>query len=108
MTGINILCYIISFAVFIILQSLFINGVNESFSEGNIFYPLRKQLDKYLSEWIKKPLYSCVKCQSSLYGTATLMPSVIYLFGFKIIEIPILIFDIFILVTANFIVYKRV
>ena len=108
MSALKTVCYLISFAIFIILQSLFINGVNESFTDGNIFYSLRKRLDDILKEWVKKPLYSCVKCQSSFYGIITFMPTVVYLYGFKWVEIPILIFDIFILVTVNFIIYKIV
>lgn len=104
----SILEYIVSFCLFVVLQSLFINGVKECFSEGNIFNKLGKWLDKTIKkEWIKKPLYKCCKCMASLYGAITFFPVVIYLFGFTWEEIPVFLFDIGILVYLNYFLYKR-
>lgn len=103
----TILEYLISFFVFIILQSLFINGVKDLFGEGMILYKFRKFIDNNVKDFWRKPIYSCTKCMSSLYGAITFFPTVIYLFGFRWEEIPVLIFDVCILVYTNYFFYKR-
>lgn len=44
---------------------------------------------------------------ASFWGAVTYWPAVIYLFGFNLVEIPVFIFDVFILVTTNWIIYKK-
>ncbi len=100
---------LINFILFIFIQGLFINGVNQSFKEGMIFEKFGKWLDKNIkNDWIKHPLWKCVRCQSSFYGIITFVPLVIYIYGFHWIELPILVVDIFSLVTVNYFIYKKV
>lgn len=116
----QILQYTIAFAIFVVLQGLAINGVYESMRgsctndinkglicTGNILYPFKRWLSKYISEYWLNPIGNCPRCMSSLYGALSFFPTVIYLFGFHLIEIPIYIFDVFILVSVNWIIYKK-
>lgn len=98
---------LIAFLIFTILQSLFINGVKELFEENMILYRVKLFLDKHLSKDFKKPIYSCVKCMSSLYGALTFFPTAIYIFGWRWEGIPVFIFDACILVYLNYFFYKR-
>lgn len=99
--------YVISFLVFIVLQSMFINGVKELYSEGMLFYKFRLFIDKYISDFWRKPIYSCIRCMAGLYGAITFFPTTIYLFGWKWELIPVYIFDVGILIFLNFYFYKR-
>jgi len=99
--------YLFEFLVFTILQSLFINGIRETFNEGMIFYRVKLFIDKHVNEFWRKPLYSCVRCMSGLYGALTFFPLVIYLFGFRWEEILVFIFDVGILIYLNYFFYKR-
>ncbi len=96
-----------SFFIFSILQSLFIVGVKELFNDGMILYKLRVVIDKNVSEFWRKPLYSCVRCMSGLYGAITFWPVVIYQYGFMIEEIPVFVFNIGVLVYLNYFFYKK-
>jgi len=97
-----------SFVIFIILQGLFINGVYESFQEGMVLSPVKKFLSLFISEFFQLPLFGCIRCMASWWGTVTFMPTVIYLYGFHWVEIPIQVFDIFVLCFVNFFIYKKV
>lgn len=117
----DLLIKLIEFCVFIFLQGLFINGVNECCKggciedmntgkkcDGMIIWRLwpnffERNKDKAWS----RPFFSCVKCMSSVHGALTYWPAVIYLFGFNWVEIPVFVFDVFILVVVNFFIYKR-
>ena|ERR1700753_116623 len=116
------LIYLLSFIGFCLIQSFFINGVHEAFKgsairddvnktisyQGNILYMIMPRfLEKYKHRYWAKNLWTCVKCLSSTYGALTFWPTVIYLFGFKWEEIFIYIIDVFVLVTLNWIVYKK-
>lgn len=103
----TILEYLVCFLIFVVLQSLFINGVKDLFGEGMVLYKLRLFIDKYVNEFWRKPIYSCVKCMSSFWGSITFFPFVIYLIGFRWEEIPVFIFDICVLVYLNYFFYKR-
>jgi hypothetical protein len=100
---------LINFILFVFIQSIFINGVNQTFKEDMIFYKLGKWLDGVIKyDWIKLPLWKCVRCMSSFYGIITFLPLVIFIYGFHWIEFPILAVDIFSLVTVNYYIYKKV
>lgn len=117
----EIFYYISSFCLFVILQALVINGIHYAFSggcipdiekgkvcKGNILYLIRpaffeRNKDKNWS----KPIFSCVRCMSSAYSIITYWPIVIYLFGFHYMEILIWLFDICILSSLNWIIYKK-
>jgi hypothetical protein len=57
--------------------------------------------------WIK-PLWGCIKCESSVIGGITFWSVVLPVFGFHGIEVLIFIFDVFILISLNWFVYKRI
>lgn len=103
----DVLDYVFSFVIFLILQSLFINGMFDCFQKGNILYPVRLFLSKYISEYFQRPLFSCIKCMSSVYGAGTFWPLVLYWFGFNWFEVYLFIFDVGILVYLNFWLFKR-
>lgn len=114
--------YIASFFLFALLQSLFINGVHYCFKgsgiksevsgntiyDGNIFYMINpKFFEKVRYKiWIK-PLWGCVRCMSSFHSLITFWPVIICIFGFHYWEIGLWVFDALILVTLNWVVYKK-
>lgn len=99
--------YLIPFLIFVVLQSLFINGVKELYSEGMILHRLRLFFDKHINEFWRKPLYSCIRCMSGLYGALTFFPPVIYFFGFMWEQILVFVFDVGVLIYLNYFFYKR-
>jgi len=112
---------LVEFLIFIILQALCINGIHYCFHggcvndivkgkvcSGNVFYKISPSFyEKHRGKWWTFPLWNCVRCMASVYGSLTFWPTVIYLFGFHYVEIPVWIFDMFILVTVNWIIYKK-
>ena len=100
--------YLLCFSVFVILQSLAINGLKECFNEGHIFYGAKQWMDKNIkAEWLKKEIYKCVRCMALIYGSISFWIFAIWLFGFNSIEVIVWVGDIFILVYLNFFFYKR-
>jgi len=118
----DILLYLIGFGIFVFLQALFINGVYELMRgkcvndlntglkcDGNLGYKIfGKWIEKSKDKWYSNPIYSCVKCMASLWGAITFFPTVIYLFGFHWIEIPIWAFNSIILITVNYWIFKKI
>lgn len=112
----------IGFSFFVLLQAIFINGVHQSFSgtctedvrlgkvcNGLIFFPLAQWMDKHIKySWIKKPLYKCVRCMASVWGALTYWPAVLMFVGFDWREMPVFVFDVYILVILNFYIYKKI
>jgi hypothetical protein len=116
----EIVCWLVCFLLFTVTQSLIINGIfycweggcrkdltRGEVCEGMIFYPFRRFLEKHISEWWQKPLFKCVRCGASVYGTVTFWPIVLWVFGFQYWQIGIWIVDIFILVYLNYFFYKK-
>lgn len=100
---------LIALMIFLILQSFFINGVYYSFSKGNVFNRINPEFfEKHKKKIWALPLWSCIRCMSSVWGTATFWIPVIYFFGFCPIEMYVFIIDIGCLVTLNWIVFKKV
>ena len=118
----DILCLMICFLVFAVLQALFINGVHELFKggcvndlikgkicNGNLGYKLGQPFfEKHKSKTWAMPLWGCVKCQSSVWGAFTFWPVVLVLFGYDWKEIPVSVFDMIILIPLNYYIYKKV
>lgn len=100
--------YIICFSLFVILQSFFINGWHQSFKEGFIFSPVRLWIKEYIGEYLSRPLFECIRCEASIIGSVTFWITVLPLFGFNAYEIWVCIADIFILVSANWLIYKKI
>lgn len=110
-----------AFSIFVFLQALFINGVHESCKgtctedfqkgkiySGNIIYMLNPEWferNKY-KIWAK-PIYTCVRCMSSVIGALIFWPVVIFIYGFHWFEIIVYVYNVFILVTLNWWVYKK-
>lgn len=117
----HIILYFISFSIFVVLQSLAINGWHACFEggcvddlhvgkkcSGNIFYKISPPFfEKNKGKEWARPLWGCVRCESSAIGALTYWPIVLWLFGFHIIEILVFIFDVFILVYLNYFLYKK-
>lgn len=119
---VNVLLYLISFSVFVILQSLAINGWHECFTGEKLIDGVTKTIDyqgmigyMIAPKWIEKnkrkawlkPVIGCIKCESSVMGGITFWGAVIPIFGFHPIEILVFIFDVFILVSLNWFIFKR-
>lgn len=105
------------FGLFCFLQAAFVNGVFDLFKgymdngkpHGNLGYLLfHKFIDKHDKKNWAKPLFTCPKCMSSVYGALTFWPVVIKMFGFDYFEIIIFFYNIIILVYLNFYLYKKV
>ena len=116
----EIVLYLIAFFIFAVLQALAINGIHESMRgsclddiqrgricKGNILYPFKRKLEEYISDYWMNPLGNCVRCMSSLYGGITFWGTVIPIFGFHWIEVWIFVLDVFILVSLNYWIYKK-
>lgn len=114
--------YIIFFSIFTVLQSMAINGINTCFKgtkviddatgkvsyDGMIFYMIApKFFEKYRYSYWSKPIWSCVRCMSSIWGGITYWPFIIYLFNFKWIEFPIYLIDVMVLISINWYIYKK-
>lgn len=121
---INLLIYIICFCLFVILQAYVINGVhycfkytihkkvetNETYIEGNIFYKVSLWFNKRenrICKFLSKPLFNCIRCMASIWGTITFWVAVIPIIGFYPQEIIVWLFDILILVSLNWQIYKK-
>ena len=118
----QIVLYVIGFAIFLILQSLAINGWHTCFEggcvedihagkkcSGNIFYKISPSFfEKNKGKEWARPLWGCVRCESSVIGALTYWPVVLSLFGFYSVEVLVFIFDVFILVSLNYYIYKRI
>lgn len=92
--------------IFVLLQGLAINGFNQSMEDGMIFSGYKRWLKKRKG-WIGKPLGLCLKCMSSVGGTVTFWPAVLYAFGWHPVELFAWVFDIFVLVSVNFWFFKK-
>lgn len=112
---------LVGFLVFIFLQALFINGLNECFKggvvndmnkgkiySGMIFYMMAPEFfqNNKHKAWAK-PVYACVRCMSSVWGSITFFSAFVPVFGFHLWEIPVLIADVFILVYVTFFLYQK-
>lgn len=120
---INFLGYLGGFAVFVVLQALAINGIKEALTggllkddlsgkvtyQGNILYMIApKFLEKHKHRYWSRPLWSCIRCMASFHGALTYWPVVIIFFGFNWIEVLVFVFDVFVLTTLNYLVYKKI
>src|SRR5882762_3350995 len=115
--------FLIGFGLMCFLQAIMINGIHESLKgsaikddinnkinfQGNILYMVSpKFFEKYKYRYWSKPLWTCIKCMSSIYGAITYWPLIIYFFEFKCVEVPVFFADIFSLVYMNYYLYKKV
>lgn len=119
----DIFFLVASFTLFICLQALFINGLHRTFRyecvdndikrgrvcTGLIFKNLAIWMDEHIKyDFVKKPIYKCVQCMSSVWGAITYWPAVLILFGWGWEEVPVFIFDVFILTIVTFQIYKKI
>lgn len=117
----QIVLYLISYLIFVFLESLAINGVYEAFKgscyedlkkgrvcSGNIFYKINPEFfERHKGKNWTLPLWGCVKCQSSVIGGVMFWGAIIPIFGFHWVEFPMYVFNTFILVPLNWILYKK-
>lgn len=115
------LIWVLCFLVFSLIQSLFINGVYEAFRgtkenditngvryKGNILFMIApKFIHENRDKMWAKPLWGCIKCQSSFYGAITFWPTVLFVFGFQIWQIPIYFVNVGVLTTLNYWIFKK-
>lgn len=118
----DVVLYLIGYLIFLLIEALAINGVYEAFKgncwedlkrgrlcEGNIFYKINPSFfEKHRGKSWTLPLWGCVKCQSSIIGGIIFWGAVLFLFGFHWVEIPIYVCNTFVLVTLNWIIYKKI
>lgn len=112
---------VICFCVFLILQGLYINSIYElcrgkcvdeagmKKCSGNLFYEIKPLFfegnkDKF---WAK-PLYTCVRCMASVHGTYTFWIAALLVHGFSFNLILVWLFDIVILVSINWLIFKKI
>lgn len=113
---IDIFLLVFGFAIFVLLQAAFINGMYDFMkgymdsgkAHGNLGYLLFHEfIEKHDDKVWAKPIFSCVKCMSSFWGAVTFFPPVIMLFGFHWNELIIFFYDVIILVFLNFFLFKK-
>lgn len=92
--------------IFVLFQGLAINGFQQAMDEGMILNWYKNWLKKQKT-WIGKMGGLCIKCASSVGGSITFWPAALYAFGFRPIEFFAWVFDIFVLVSVNWILYKK-
>lgn len=101
----NIVIGLVAFFLFIVIQSLVINGIKGTFEEGMIF-------EKY-GKWVKelgrnfKFMGSCVKCMAVSFGGLMYWPFVLYIFGFEVWEVLIFVANAFCVSSLSFYFYKN-
>lgn len=118
----EVILYVVAFAIFCVLQAFAINGIFELFRgkciendiqkgrvcSGNLFYMIAPEFfEKNKHKKWSNPVFSCVKCMASVWSLITFMPTVIFIFGFHWIEILVWAFNAFILVSLNYLIYKK-
>lgn len=96
----------LEFLIFVLFQALAINGFQQSMDDGMILNPYKKWLQKRKS-WIGKPLGLCIKCSASVGSIVTFWPVALYCYGWHPFELFAWVFDIFVLVSVNFMIYKK-
>ncbi len=111
--------YISNFFLFSIIQALFINGLYMAMETGNILSFIKDELSmgelvdekvkyKYASFIRKSVGMACIKCCASTYGPLTFIPTFVYVYGWNLELIPLVIFNIGCLIFLNFSFYKSV
>lgn len=93
--------------IFVLFQGLAINGFQQAMDEGMILNGYKKWLQKQNS-WIGKPMGLCIRCMSSTGSIVTFWPAVLFVYGWRPIEIFAWLFDMAALVTVNWLVYKYI
>lgn len=115
------LIYLVAFSIFIVLQSLAINGVHEAFNgkcwddivkgrmcSGNIFFKIAPEfLNSNRNKDWAMPFYGCVRCMGSVVGGVIYWSVILPLFGFHWIEVIVWVWDVFILAVLNFYIHKK-
>ena len=67
----------------IIITSLLINFIHFVMNDSDmIFYNVGQWLTKNITDYINKPLFACVTCMASIWGTLAYL----YFFDFQVIE----------------------
>lgn len=116
-----ILNLLICFSIFVVLQSLMLNGLYECFRgasmlkdngdhdhyDGMIFYMIAPKFFERNKKKFWAKTYTCIKCISGWGGTLTFWIVIIPAFGFYWFEFVGYVFDIFILVALNPFFYKK-
>lgn len=92
--------------IFVLFQGLAINGFQQAMDEGMIFNPYKKWLQK-MPSWIGKPFGLCVKCSASVGSIVTFWPTVLYCYGWHPFELYAWVFDALILISVNWIIFKK-
>lgn len=98
---------LVTFLLFSLVQGLFILGVKSTFEEGMILKKPAEWVRVKLGPYWSKPFVGCIRCMSSVYGTITYWPVVLYEYGFCIWQIPVFVVDVFVLVSITWFLYKN-
>jgi|ERR1700733_2714703 len=93
--------------IFVVLQSLAINGFQQSMDEGMVLNPYKKWLQKQ-PKWFGMPMGLCIKCMASVGSIVTFWPAVLFVYGWHPMEVFAWIMDIFVLISLNSYIYKKV
>lgn len=117
----QVVLYAIAYLVFVYLESLAINGVVEAFKgscvndmnkgkicDGNIFYKISPSFfERNKGKAWTMPWFGCVKCASSGTGGVFFWGTILPIFSFHYFEIWLYILNTFILVSLNWVIYKK-
>jgi len=99
------------FCIFMVLQSVFINGLKSTFGKEMIFEKVGIFLKSKLPIYLYKPLIGCVQCMSSVWGTITYWSFIFLFFKLKYVHIPIWVaiwvVDVFCLTVINLYISKK-
>ena len=92
--------------IFVLFQGLAINGFQQAMDEGMILNSYKKWLLKR-KKWIGKPLGLCIRCAASVGSAVTFWPCALYCYGWHPFELYVWVLDALVLISVNFIIYKR-
>ena len=101
--------YVVSFSLFVVLQSLAINGVKICFQEGMIFYKFGEWLKRVVkNKELIRPIFLCINCMASFWSAITFFSMVLPIYGFRWVELVVWVWDAFILCALSGYIYKKI
>jgi hypothetical protein len=96
----------INFFLFVILQGLAINGFQQAMDDGMILSGYKSWLKKRKS-WIGKMGGLCIKCSASIGSSITFWPTALYFYGWNWFEVLVWVFDALVLISVNWLIFKK-
>lgn len=92
--------------IFVLFQGLAINGFHQAMDEGMVLNTYKKWLQRQ-KKWVGKMGGLCIRCAATIGSIVTFWPSALYGYGWHPFELFVWVFDALVLISVNWIIYKR-